>query len=47
MEDIVSSGRTGRGDEEEVSTSLSVTIWSAWNSTWNGQGANLELMGED
>jgi len=27
-----SLGRTGRGDEEEVSPSMSVISWNAWNS---------------
>jgi len=28
------SGRTGRGDEEGVLPSMSMTSWRAWSSTW-------------
>jgi len=34
LKDTGSLRRTGRGDEEEVLSSMSVTSWRAWISTW-------------
>jgi len=32
--DTGSLGRTGRGDEEGVSPSMSMASWRAWSSAW-------------
>jgi len=34
-EDTGSLGKTGKGDEEEVSPSMSKISWSAWSSAWD------------
>ena len=38
-------GRTGRGDEEGVSPSMSMTSWRAWSSAWGWMRSRLRAYG--
>jgi len=40
-----SLGRTGRGIEEEVSPSMSMTRWGAWSFTWGWMRSKLRTYG--
>jgi len=40
-----SLGRTGRGHEEGVSSSMSVTSWSVWSSSWGWIRSQLRAYG--
>jgi len=45
--DIDFLGRTGRGDKEQVSPSMSVTSWSVWSSAWRWIRSNRDLLDQD
>jgi len=43
--DIGSLGRTGRGDKEEVSASMSKSSWSEWSSDWGWMRSQTRAYG--
>jgi len=38
-------GRTGRADKEKVSSSMSMTSWSAWSSAWGWMRSQTRAYG--